>query len=166
MRYRRVRIAGAAYFFTVVAAQRRPVFLDDRAVRLLGEAMRKVRAVRPFRTEAICVLPDHLHCIWQMPPEDADYSTRWRLIKTHFARTYGNGAANSPWQKRFWEHLIRDDDDFRSHVDYIHYNPVKHGYVQRAVDWPCSSFHRWVRLGHYTPDWAADPESMRGAGRE
>src|SRR5262249_39941628 len=116
--------------------------------------------------EAVVVLPDHLHCIWTLPPDDKDYSHRWRLIKSRFSRALS--AAGAPvrknargeynvWQRRFWEHTVRDEQDFNAHVDYIHYNPVKHGLVTRVADWPHSSFHRFVRVGWLDADWAAAP---------
>lgn len=113
------------------------------------------------------ILPDHLHCIWTMPDGDADFGTRWSLIKAGFSRGIAGGELRREsrikrgergiWQRRFWEHLIRDEDDFRNHVDYIHINPVKHGHVRRAIDWPHSSIHRFVRDGLCDPAWAAEP---------
>src|SRR5258706_1885429 len=115
-----------------------------------------------------------MHCIWTLPPEDADFATRWGLIKGQFSRSIQKGERVSQsrlkrgergiWQRRFWEHLIRDENDFRRHVDYIHWNPVKHGWVQRAADWPHSSFHRFVRSGVYTADWGATAVSDIEAG--
>lgn len=116
------------------------------------------------------VLPEHLHCIWRLPEGDDNYPMRWRLFKSHFSRHIAKGENISDsrlrknergiWQRRYWEHQIRDDRDFQRHLDYIHYNPVKHGHVNKANDWPYSSFHRWVRLGVYTKDWAAMPETI------
>ena len=157
MRYRRSYIAGATYFFTVVVAGRKPIFRDPGAVDVLRKAFRHVRNKYPFEIDAICVLPDHLHCLWTLPEDDVDYSMRWRLIKTRFTKTNESMIASPVWQKRFWEHLIRDDKDLSNHVDYIHYNPVKHGLVERPADWRYSSFGKWVEHGHYTPDWGSAP---------
>ena len=145
MQYRRAFVPGATYFFTVVTARRRPLFGDTAACSGLRQAFRRIAEQRPFTVNPIVVLPDHLHCLWTLPPGDADYSTRWRLIKTRVTRWYG--AGHSLWQPRYWEHLIRDDSDYRQHVEYIHYNPVKHGYVTRSSEWPYSSFRRYVREG-------------------
>ena len=166
MRYRRIRIAGGTYFFTLVTASREPIFRDVDAVDLLRASFRAVQAARPFRMEAVCILPDHLHCIWKLPTDDHDYSTRWRLIKSRFSRGLANRRIRSPWQNRFWEHVIRDQEDYRRHADYIHYNPVKHGLVHRPRDWPYSSFHRWVAAGKYPEDWADTPADLPDTGNE
>ncbi len=117
----------------------------------------------PFVTEAICVLPDHLHAVWRMPKGDADYAKRWGLIKGLFSRAYPVAARSASkikkrekgiWQRRYWEHQIRDDPDLQSHIDYIHYNPVKHGLVTQVKDWPYSSFHRYVHEGLLPIDWS------------
>lgn len=117
------------------------------------------------------ILPDHLHTIWTMPPDDADYALRWRLIKTRFSRGLPKTESRSDsriakgergiWQRRYWEHQIRDEDDLQCHVDYIHINPVKHGYVERAADWPHSSIHRYIARGDFGSDWACDVKEMR-----
>jgi putative transposase len=164
--YRRARIAGGTYFFTVVTYGRLPVFRDEGAVSLLRDCIRKVRAGHPFSIEAMVVLPDHLHCIWTMPEGDSDYSGRWRWIKARFSRSYGHALAHrsesmrskgelAVWQRRFWEHWVRDEDDFKRHCDYIHYNPVKHGLVGSPAEWPYSSFERYVRMGVYAQDWGS-----------
>ena len=164
MQYRRAYVSGGIYFFTVVTANRCPLFVDQANRRILREAFRKVRQQLPFRVDAIVLLPDHLHCIWTLTAGDADYPKRWRLIKTWFTKHcdqelrdlyLSDSKKNNPgiWQKRYWEHLIRDEEDYRRHVEYIHYNPVKHGYVQRPWDWAYSSFRRYVRSGHYLMDW-------------
>lgn len=165
--YRRARTAGGMYFFTVVLAQRGSDLLV-REVELLREAYRRVRQTRPFETVAICVLPDHLHAIWHLPLDDADYATRWSLIKSGFSRglpLMGSRSASKVahrdkgiWQRRYWEHQIRDEGDMQRHVDYIHGNPLKHGLVARVKDWPYSSFHRWVREGRLPIDWAGEAE--------
>lgn len=162
--YVRARLPGASYFFTVALLERQRCPLT-REIDVLREAFRTVRAKHPFYVDAIVVLPDHLHCIWTLTNEEADYFRRWRLIKSAFARAVETGERLSDRrlrkkergirQRRFWEHLIQDEDDFGRHADYIHYNPVKHGWVGRVADWPYSSFHRWVRSGVYPPDWGA-----------
>lgn len=155
--YRRVFIPGGVYFFTVVTRDRAPLFATPERVERLRAAFRKVMTVRPFRIDAMVVLPDHLHCIWRLPEADADYSSRWREIKKSasreiYART--NHRNERPvWQRRFWEHAIRDEADWRNHIDYIHYNPVRHGLVARPRDWPWSSFGRAVAMGWYEEDW-------------
>lgn len=149
--YRRTHMPGATWFFTVNLAERHGNRLWIDHVDALREAFRYVRDRHPFRMEAVVVLPDHLHCIWTLPLGDADFSLRWNLLKGRFSRAVETGERLSPsrakrrerslWQRRFWEHLIRDQDNFSRHVDYIHWNPVKHGWVKRVADWPYSSFH-------------------------
>jgi putative transposase len=151
MEYRRDRITGGTYFFTVVTDGRRPVFHDPAAVGLLRGAFRRVYADRPFVIDAMVVLPDHLHTVRTLPKDDSDYSMRWRLIKRTF--TSAVRFQKPIWQKRFWEHRIRDDDDWRRHLDYIHWNPVKHGLAHDVWEWPYSSFQKHVRLGAYPPTW-------------
>jgi putative transposase len=117
--------------------------------------------------DAVVVLPDHLHCIWRLPEADADFSTRWRLVKRSFSlhlQTALNGRSEKVvWQRRYWEHLMRDEQDWRRHMDYIHYNPVKHGYALTPTDWPYSSFHRAVACGLYDPGWGAqEPATVTG----
>jgi len=165
MRYRREYIAGGCYFFTVVTARRRRLLAHPEALSLLRDALRHVRRHHAFQIDAMVVLPDHLHCIWTLPRDDDDFSLRWQLIKRYYHK---HTAAEKPcWQKRFWEHHILDDADYRNHVDYIHYNPVRHGYVLQPGQWPHSSFRRFVRRGFYTPDWGgADPRIPPGVGRE
>ena len=168
MRYRRADTPGGTFFFTVVTFARQPLF-EARGVNLLREALREVKRRHPFNIDAISVLPDDVHAIWTLPPHDADFSTRWMLIKSAFSRRYGKPAdipgsgtsrlrrrERSVWQRRFWEHQIRDEQDYAAHMDYIHYNPVKHGLVSAPRDWPYSSFQRYVGLGLYSADWAAD----------
>lgn len=168
--YKRAYQPGALYFFTVVTHQRRPIFSSHGNVKRLRDAFLFVRSKRPFKVEAIVVLPDHIHCIWRMW-DDPDFSLRWRLIKTYFSRfSDPNGESNQReriWQPRFWEHLIRDDEDFWRHLHYIHFNPVKHGYVTRPADWPHSSFGRFVRLGWYEKDWGqVQPELITNMNPE
>ena len=160
--YRRNRVPGGTYFFTVTLADRRSRILVEH-IGELRASFHAIRRARPSQIEAIVVMPDHLHTIWTLPENDADYSSRWRAIKSRFTRRLRTqGAplqANSKgeyalWQRRYWEHTIRDEDDLQKHVDYIHYNPVKHGLVNRVTDWPYSSFHRYVRRGWLSQDWA------------
>lgn len=168
--YRRVHIKGASYFFTVALCDRNSATLVER-VGVLRSAFRVTRAERPFAIDAIVVLPDHLHAVWTLPDGDADFSNRWRLIKARFSRGTGEFAPGSAsrrakqergvWQRRFWEHCIRDETDFTRHVQYCWGNPVKHGLVARAVDWPWSSIHRDIGAGRVDPQWAADAEDGR-----
>ena len=165
--YRRWFHAGGTYFFTVVTFNRQKIFRDARARTSLRQAMLQVQALRPFETLGIVLLPDHCHCIWKMTPDDDDFSVRWRMIKRRFTRLWlaGGGLDGSVsgsrmkrgergvWQRRFWEHLIRDQQDFAKHMDYIHYNPVKHGHVRCPHQWKHSSFDRWVKEGVYMRDW-------------
>jgi putative transposase len=163
--YRRNFVPGGCLFFTVNLAERKSRLLTDH-VDFLRAAFRHTRARYPFTVDAIVVLPDHLHSIWSLPDNDADYATRWRLIKATFSRALPAGERISPsrrrkgergiWQRRYWEHTLRDERDYEQHVDYIHFNAVKHGWVTRVRDWPYSSFHRMVRLGVYPLDWGGD----------
>jgi REP-associated tyrosine transposase len=163
--YRRNFIPGGSYFFTVNLADRRLRLLTQHVNSLRG-VFRDARARHPFTIDAIVVLPDHLHAIWTLPDGDADYAHRWGLIKSSFSRLLPRGEHVSRsraskgergiWQRRYWEHAIRDEGDYARHVDYIHFNPVKHGHASRVADWPCSSFHRMVRLEVYPGDWGGD----------
>ena len=160
--YRRLRQPGGTYFFTVNLADRRQRLLTDHIDALRG-AFREVRQAHPFIIHAVVILPEHLHCLWELPAGDSDYSTRWRQIKAAFSRALPKEEAVSAsrarkgergvWQRRFWEHAIRDDADYAARFGYIHFNPVKHGWAERVRDWPYSSFHRHVRLGVYPIDW-------------
>ena len=162
-RYRRSNLGGAIYFFTVNLANRQSDLLTQQIDRL-RRAYRKANAAQPFETVAICVLPDHLHAIWTLPPDDADFATRWLMIKRNFSIGLPPATSRTPskiakrekgiWQRRYWEHLIRDETDLARHVDYVHYNPVKHGLVERVADWPHSSFHRYVNDGILNETWA------------
>jgi len=163
--YKRLRIPGGTYFFTLTLAERHGNDLLTRHVAALGSAFRQTLADRPVSVEAIVVLPDHLHCIWRLPAGEDDFPTRWRLIKARFSRQIPAGERISRsrarrgerglWQRRYWEHVIRGEQDLRRHMDYIHYNPVKHGYVASPRDWPFSSLHRWIARGVYETGWAA-----------
>lgn len=166
--YQRARIPGASYFFTVNLAERKSNDLLVRHIDALRNAFRHTRRAHPFALDAVCILPDHLHCLWRLPDGDDDFPMRWRLIKAGFSRSLPAGerlsrscrkkAERGIWQRRYWEHVIRDDEDYRRHMDYIHYNPVKHGYVKRAIDWPYSSLPRMVTAGRYPKNWAAGPD--------
>ncbi len=158
--YRRLYVPGGNFFFTVVTHRRQPIFSDDYAVQVLRESFLYAQKRKPFNILAAVIMPDHLHCIWTLPNDDADYSTRWQLLKTHATRKLKRRPL---WQNRFWEHAIRDENDLHRHLDYIHFNPVKHGYVSKPADWPWSSFRRFVERGYYPVDWGQmQPESTRG----
>ncbi len=170
MIYRRTKIKGGTYFFTVVTYNRRPFLCDLDNVALLRQAFQYTTQRHPMKIDAFVLLPDHLHSIWTLPENDHNFSMRWRLIKSHFSRhcqdKYNGIASKSRrskqerafWQRRFREHTIRDDQDFAKHVEYIHYNPVKHGLVTAPKDWEYSSFHRYVRAGLYDEFWGSDGE--------
>ncbi len=157
--YRRAYLPGGIYFFTVVTLNRAPIFTNEERVEVLRQAFRKVMVTRPFEIDAMVILPDHLHCIWRMPEGDADYSSRWREIKKAASRQISTASnvrnERMVWQRRFWEHAIRDEEDWRRHVDYIHYNPVKHGLVSRPGEWAWSSFSNAVSKGWYEESWGA-----------
>ena len=150
VRHRRNRTPGATYFFTVTLADRRAPTLTTR-IGALRTAFATTRRERPFHIDAIVILPDHLHAIWTLPEHDPDFPARWCRIKSLFTRQACAGV--SPWQPRYWEHTIRDEHDLTRHIDYIHFNPVKHGHVANVRDWPHSSFHHHLRAGHYPADW-------------
>ena len=169
MRYRRVLLPGATYFFTLVAHKRAKLFADAANVDRWRTAVAKVRSKRPFVIEAEVILPDHLHVLWTMPDGDADYATRIRLVKTEFTKSLTLGGLVASvnksrvqkgereiWQRRYFEHTIRDERDFQARFDYIHYNPVKHALVNRAADWPHSTFQLCVSNGIYDPWWGSD----------
>ena len=150
--YIRPKVAGATVFFTVALADRGSRALVEH-VGTLREAVRRTRAERPFGVEAWVVLPDHMHCVWTLSEGDGDYATRWRLIKTRFSRAMPKGrlrpshvarGERGVWQRRYWEHHIRDAADFAAHVEYCRINPVKHGYVDDPAEWPYSSFRARV----------------------
>ena len=168
-RFRRVFTPGATWFFTVAAARRRHLLTDLRVISAFGTAMREVRQTLPFSMPAWAILPDHLHVIWTLPENDTDYPRRWSIIKRRtsqlaglppMARTCSMVARRESglWQRRYWEHLIRDTDDLYRHIDYIHFNPVKHGHADAPASWPYSSFARHLRTGTHPPDWRAAPD--------
>ncbi len=173
--YRRYYQPGGTSFFTMVTCRRFDLFADERARTLPGDVMREVRNELPFETVAMVLLPEHLHTIWSLPSGDEDYSTRWKEIKTRFTnRWLAAGGREMPvtpsqrkrgnrgiWQRRFIEHLIRDLEDLENHIHYVHFNPVKHGHVERAWDWPASTFRRFVELGQYPWDWgSSEPDAI------
>jgi putative transposase len=168
-RYRRSLVPGGTFFFTVTLADRRSSILVDHIDRL-RTIYARVQRERPFNTLAICVLPDHLHAVWTLPPSDADYPLRWSLIKSGFSRGLALSATRSAskiarrergiWQRRYWEHQIRDEADLERHVDYIHANPLKHGLASHVSEWPYSSFHRYVSRGWLPMDWAGSGSNL------
>lgn len=183
--HRRFQLGGT-FFFTVVTYDRRRLFGSDRARQCLRDAIRAVQTERPFEMLAIVLLPQHLHCVWKLPDEDCDFSRRWGCIKSRFTKLWlpatnsetGSSASRTKrhertvWQRRFWEHRIRDEEDLIRHVNYIHYNPVKHGLVPCPHAWPHSSFLRWAEQGYYHRDWLCTcaepvttvPEWLRDGG--
>ncbi|UJS04093.1 REP-associated tyrosine transposase [Cylindrospermopsis raciborskii] len=174
MEYRRAKTPGATYFFTLVTYCRRPILGKSENIDLLREAFRYVMKNYQFKIDAIVILPEHLHCLWTLPENDGDFSTRWRLIKSYFSRKYQVSCQGTMtlsqeqkgekpiWQRRFWEHQVRDDRDFINHVEYIHYNPVRHGLVNAPKDWQYSSFHRYVQAGFYDVMWGAEERHVFG----
>lgn len=165
--YRRADVPGGTYFFTLVTERRTPFLCTDLARKLLRESVDACRDARPFDAEAFVLLPEHLHAIWTLPAGDADFSGRWAAVKARFTRGWLDaGGRELPtsdsrrrhghrgvWQRRFWEHWLRDARDFGEHLDYVHYNPVKHGLVTCPHLWPYSTFGKWVKRGVYEPDW-------------
>jgi putative transposase len=162
--YRRSKVAGATYFLTINALERYDNDVLVRHIEALRQAVRFVKAKYPFVIHAWVVLPEHMHCVIELPAGDDDFSTRVRLIKLIFAKSVPKNERLSKvrekrnergvWQRRFWEHLIRDDFDFEKHVNYVHFNPVKHAWVACVKDWPYSTFHRYVAQGVLPIDWA------------
>ena len=173
MKYRRADVHGGTYFFTVNLADRKNTLLVDE-IDILRATINKVKKQHPFKLDAMVVLPEHLHALWTLPTNDNDFAKRWMLIKAGFSRqlpkrerisdSRKNKGERGLWQRRYWEHLIRDETDFARHVDYIHYNPVKHGYVTRAVDWPLSTIHQYVAEGLLDDNWGCDEDDGGGFG--
>ncbi|MBI2860400.1 MAG: transposase [Chloroflexi bacterium] len=163
--YRRAYLQGGTFFFTVVTYKRYPIFKEAATINLLRQCFQAAMGTHPFRVDAIVILPDHLHTIWTLPTGDSDFSSRWKRIKATFSRNYAGGTTEDVstsmrrkrekgiWQRRFWEHVIRDQMDFMRHCDYIHYNPVRHGLVNSPLEWKYSSFRKFVARGLYRPDW-------------
>ncbi len=168
--YLRYHVAGGCYFFTVNLLERNNTLLVDH-IDLLRESVRMCIQKRPFHIDAWVVLPDHMHCIWTLPVGDSDFSNRWKIIKTHFSKGLPKDERRSNvrvrrgergiWQRRFWEHVIRDDKDYCHHMDYLHFNPVKHGWVTHVIDWPYSSFHRCVKGELYPAEWGGMTQITR-----
>jgi putative transposase len=169
--YRRVFIPGGTFFFTVVTFNRRPILTSDLSREILKHAWETIQEKHPFQCDAACLLPDHLHCLWTLPENDADYSLRWAAIKALFSKGYlhaiGDGSISrkrkgevSIWQRRYWEHAIRDERDYARHFDYIHYNPVKHGLVKNVSEWKWSSFHKYKAKGFYSGDWGGSGDAF------
>lgn len=169
---RRNRFTGGTYFFTLTLKDRSSALLVERVDQLI-EAFRKIKRTRPFHIEAMVVLPEHLHAIWTLPSNDDDYSGRWRAIKAGFTRSLlatgidlkrdSSGEYNL-WQRRFRQHALRDDQDLWRHVEYIHFNPVEHGWVGSVKNWPFSTFHRYVRAGRYPIEWVGDNRGIDSMG--
>ena len=167
--YRRANTAGGCYFFTVVSYRRQPLMCDEIFRTAFRQAIQRIREQHPFIVEAWVLLPDHCHAIWTLPKNDAHFAKRWQLIKQHVTQQCKHALFNPAlmtaskvkhqestiWQRRYWEHQIRDENDFNNHMDYIHYNPVKHGLVQQVIDWPYSTFHQKVKQGIYPANWGA-----------
>ncbi len=173
--YRRYRVAGGSYFFTLKTERNAPLFASDANRRLLGVVFREMKKKWPVEVEAIILLPDHLHAIWTLPTGDDEYPKRWGWLKKEFTQRYLESGGveqqrsssrkqnrrRGVWQRRYWEHTLKDEDDFETYFDYIHWNPVKHGYVECPVDWPHSSFHRWVECGFYGSNWGCGQRARK-----
>jgi len=168
-----MRVPGGSYFFTVNLLDRRSDLLVSR-IDVLRTVVRRVRRLRPFHVDAWVVLPDHMHVVWTLPEGDVAFSARWQAIKMGFSKAIEPAETLSVsravrgergiWQRRFWEHCIRDERDYAAHLDYIHFNPVKHGIAASAAGWPYSTFHRAVAIGLYPSSWcaAAGDNASRG----
>ncbi len=170
--YRRSWVQGGTFFFTLVTYNRNPIFSSNTNFQLFLKTWNDVQSLHPFESIAACVLPDHIHAIWKLPEDDADYPMRWKEIKRLFTQEYNRnnqkGMVRSQsqqiqgeatiWHRRYWEHTIRDQDDLNAHIDYVHINPLKHGLVNMVKEWPWSSFHRYVRMGIYPSDWGGKPD--------
>ncbi len=171
--YRRNRVPGGTYFFTVNLLDRRSDLLVTH-IDVFRKSVARVRPLMPFHIDAWVVLPDHMHALWTLPAGDAAFSQRWQAIKMAFSKAIDPPESRCAsrrvrgergiWQRRFWEHSIRDERDYANHFDYIHFNPVKHGLAASAAAWPYSSFHRAVAQGRYPRSWCWEDErdSLRG----
>ncbi|MBV1907669.1 MAG: transposase [Kangiellaceae bacterium] len=165
MQYRRADVAGGTYFFTVNLAERKKTLLIDHFDKL-RTAFNNTKQRHPFYLDALVILPEHLHAMWTLPKDDTDFAKRWMLIKSKFSRqlpkterinrSRKTKGERGIWQRRYWEHLIRNDFDYQRHVDYIHYNPVKHGYVDTPTDWKYSTIHQHIEAGKTQPNWGVD----------
>lgn len=172
--YRRLYTPGDCYFFTIVTYRRQPILCDEAIRAALRNAIEQTRAKHPIEINAWVLLPDHLHTIWTLPSGDANYSLRWQQIKRKVSlaagKYYRRPEWQTPsktkhreatlWQRRYWEHQIRDAADFNNHLNYCHFNPFKHGLCQKPIDWPYSTFHRFIKNGFYDPNWASAPEGI------
>ena len=168
MKYRRSKSFGSTFFFTLVTYEREKIFANEENINLLRNVIRNVKITHPFMIDAFVLLPDHMHFMWTLFPEDNDFSTKIRLIKSNFTRlcnpSYKKINTSSRiykkeqmiWQRRFWEHEIQSDNDLEEHFNYIHYNPVKHGYVNQVCDWPYSSFFKYLKQGFYNKNWGGN----------
>lgn len=175
-RYRRADAPGATYFFTVVTYHRQPILCEPLVREALRNAIHEVRTKRPFMVDAWVLLPDHLHCLWTLPPGDADFASRWSLIKRRVSMACGKQfrqeswitaskkkhRESTVWQRRFWEHQIRDESDMQRHVEYVHYNPVKHSLCRNPQDWPYSTIHRYIKTGIVPANWGGNDAAMDG----
>ena len=159
--YRRDYTPGGTYFFTLALRDRQSRLLTT-YIDCLGDAFRFAKQKAYYQTIAIVVLHEHLHAIWELPADDTDYSSRWKWIKSHFTQalirsgidvTRDKKGECNVWQKRFWEHRIRNDMDHEKHIHYIHNNPVKHGLVSSPTQWPYSSIHRFIAKGVLDKNW-------------
>ncbi|MFA6041268.1 MAG: transposase [Methylophilus sp.] len=169
MDYRRAWHAGGTYFFTLNLLKRKDNDLLVKHVNVLKNAIKQVKQAHPFIIHAWVILPDHMHCVIELPQDDLDFATRLRLIKINFSKALPKTEYRSPvrlkrgergvWQRRYWEHLIRDEADYIAHIDYVHINPVKHGLVKQVKDWPYSTFHKIVKLGIYPADWGGNMDN-------
>ena len=173
--YRRSYVPGGSYFFTVVTQRRAAILTNDTARDCLRDAIRHCQQTLLFRVDALVMLPDHVHTIWTLPPDNCDYSKCWGIVKSSFTQSWlaAGGFEQSltasalsyrrrgVWQPRFWEHTLRGEQDYENHMDYLHFNPVKHGLVDRVADWPYSSFHRLVEEDVYPMDWGAKAEECK-----
>jgi len=166
--YRRVFIPGGTYFFTVTLKNRRSDYLV-KYINELREAFAYVKNEQPFEIIAIVILPEHLHCLLKLPDGDDDYAKRWQRIKNRFTRSLKNAGVGlnknnrgeyDLWQSRYWEHAVRDERDLLRHIDYIHFNPVKHGWVDAVINWPFSSFHRYVKEGELESNWGLEVSNL------
>ncbi len=171
--YRRAKTTGGTYFFTVVTYRRQRFLCDEPVRNALREAIYKARADCPFTIDGWVLLPDHLHCIWTLPEGDADFGKCWAMIKQFVTKRCGflfrdewmneskrRRNESTVWQRRFWEHMIRDETDYLRHMDYLHYNPVKHGLVKSVKNWPYSTFHRYLKEGVYSEDWGGVSDGL------
>ena len=171
--YRRLRVPGGTYFFTVNLSDRNSTLLTDQ-IDLLRDCVRRVRHRRRFHIDAWVILPDHMHALWTLPEDDSNYAYRWQAIKMLFSRQIVDGERRSKaaaargergiWQRRYWEHMIRNEADYAAHMDYIHFNPVKHGVAASPANWPHSTFRRAVANGLYPPDWSNQDDDTDNKG--